>query len=80
MQFQRNEAGRPVHACGLVNTAYPDIPAPYAGEFFTGYGYEKPVRVLYWCWRSDYSTWGAVVEFANGWRGVTSPRPVPYPQ
>jgi hypothetical protein len=77
MKFQRNEAGRPVHECGLVNDGYPDIPAPYLGEFQKNYGYEKPVEILHWEWRSDYGRWGALVRFADGWRGITAPRPAP---
>jgi hypothetical protein len=43
------------------------------------YGYEIPVEIHEWLWRPDYGHWGAVVTFADGWHGVTSPRPYDNP-
>lgn len=68
IEYQRASNGDSIPA-----SDYPKIPEPVQGKFFTGYGYEVPTRVHYWAWRTDYQQWGAVVTFANGWRGMTNP-------
>lgn len=68
MEYQRNPDGST-----NPSSSYPPIPEPHEGKFFTGWGYEVPETVDYWCWRSDYNTWGACVTFKDGNRMVTNP-------
>ena len=66
--YQRAPDGRSIPA-----SDYP--PIPDAVEFFTGYGYAKPETLHYWCWRTDYQAWGALVTFPDGLHTVTNPKP-----
>jgi hypothetical protein len=66
--YQRGINGQSIPASG-----YPAIPE--ATEFFTGWKYEKPITLHYWCWRTDYQAWGAFVAFADGLQTVTNPKP-----
>lgn len=69
MQYQRNPEGTTNPPSG-----YP--PVPDATEFQNrNYGYEVPTQVHYWTWRTDYQRWGACVTFADGWHGITGPKP-----
>lgn len=66
-QYQRGPDGNSIPASN-----YPPIPT--ASLFFDGWGYQIPKTVHYWCWRTDYNTWGACVTFSNGKRMVTNPK------
>lgn len=47
-----------------------------ATEFWNGIKYrdEKPVEFHGWEWSEDFKRWGALVTFADGWRGYTWPK------
>lgn len=66
-EYQRGVDGKSIPA-----TDYP--PIPDATEFFTGWGYEVPKTVHYWCWRTDYQSWGAFVTFQDGKSIITNPK------
>lgn len=70
--YQRGADGFPEGSDELQRAAWGPIPA--ATEFLHGYGYETPTRVYGWDWSDTFGQWGAVVEFADGWRGWTWPR------
>lgn len=56
--------------------AYPPIPTTATlFQSSRGYGYEEPTTIHEWVWRPDFGSWGALVTFADGWHGVTAPRP-----
>lgn len=43
-------------------------------EFQKDYGFETPVAIHGWQWSTTFGQWGALVTFANGWRGYTYPK------
>ena len=69
--------GYRVGADKIYRDYYPPIPVDV--EMFqsgTGYGSEKPVAVHGWGWSDTFGSWRALVDFADGWHGFTSPDPV----
>lgn len=53
---------------------YPDKPTGV--ELYQyHYGYEKPISLGEWCWSSTFGRWARIVTFADGWTGVTYPKP-----
>lgn len=54
--------------------SYPPIPAS-ADQFQTPRsGFDSPVFIHGWNWSTTYGRWTALVTFADGWHGWTSPK------
>lgn len=53
--------------------SYPPIPH-HLKEFWTGFRWEVPTKVIYWDWSVTFGRWGALVEFADGTEQYTWPK------
>ena len=69
---QRADDGFPVNSDAIQRAAWGPIPA--ATEFWTGYAYATPTRIIGYDWSDTFGQWGAVVEFADGQRMWTWPK------
>lgn len=74
--YQRGTDGYAVDPkSGLRNTDYPPIPDASQFQHHASYRYETPKAVHGWQWSTTFNRWGAIVEFADGWKGLTWPAP-----
>lgn len=73
--LQRGADGFPQGSDALLQEAYGQIPAAIEFQHHVSMGYERPLEIHGWCWSETFRCWGAIVTFADGWRGLTWPRP-----